>query len=268
MDKLGIDRYETISFPIQNKNNNLQDSSRYSTINNSSIFKKNIYTPLKSNSISKIFLNSKSTNYKNRLNKYIYTSENNSLLNENSKNNKIKLFDRPIYNFIFKENEKKNQKYNRLILKRKSNNKIIKQNHKNKFYNLIFNLKKGGKNLNLSENNKNIENFEYFPKLLDSRACVINKNSDKYKNKNILFAKLKELNFEKEVRNITKNNFITSDKYLTINKEDKTIFLEKKTTYKILENIKFRFKSPTDKSKLQKYVENFKSLYTINYVKI
>ena len=139
MDILRIDRYETISFPIQNKNNNLQDSSRYSTINNSSIFKKNIYTPLKSNSISKIFLNSKSTNYKNRLNKYIYTSENNSLLNENSKNN-------------------------RLILKRKFNNKIIKQNHKNKFYNLIFNLKKGGKNLNLSENNKNIENFEYFPK--------------------------------------------------------------------------------------------------------
>ena len=93
---------------------------------------------------------------------------------------------------------------------------------------------------------------------------MINKKNDKYKDKNILFIKLKDLNFETEIRNTTRKNFITPDKYLLINTNNNGNFLEKKTTYKILENIKFKFKNPIDKSKLQKYAQNFKSFYAVN----
>ena len=75
---------------------------------------------------------------------------------------------------------------------------------------------------------------------------------------------MKDLNFEKELRNTTKKNFITPDRYLTINNNEEAKFLEKKTTYKILENITFRFKSPNDKSKLQKYAKDFNSLFAVN----
>ena len=93
---------------------------------------------------------------------------------------------------------------------------------------------------------------------------MINNKNDKYKNKNILFIKLKDLNFENEIKNTTKKNFITPDRYLTINTNDVAKFLEKKTTFKILDKIKLGIKSPIDRSRLQKYVNNFNSFLTIN----
>ena len=93
---------------------------------------------------------------------------------------------------------------------------------------------------------------------------MLNKRNDKYKDRNILFSKLRELNFENEIRNTTKKNFITPDIYLSLNSNDNSKFLEKKTSYKILENINFRFKSSNDKSKLQKFTKNFNLFSTVN----
>jgi hypothetical protein len=62
-----------------------------------------------------------------------------------------------------------------------------------------------------------------------------------------------------------KKNFITPDKYLSINTNEDANFLEKKMTYRILGNIRFKMKSPVDRSKLLKFTKNFDSLLAINF---
>ena len=264
---------KSLNLSIINQNNNTipQDSSldySFHIHNHSSISKNNNLTPLENNnSISRTFLNSYSTICKRCLNRHLNNSENDPEIHQNLINNKIKLFDRPIYNFIFPEiskNSQNRQTFNCLSNQIKLDNKNEK---KNKFNNLFFHIKSKRKKFDsiLTHINKRNKNIEYFPKLLDLRSSsMINKKNDKYKDKNILFIKLKDLNFETEIRNTTRKNFITPDKYLLINTNNNGNFLEKKTTYKILENIKFKFKNPIDKSKLQKYAQNFKSFYAVN----
>ena len=248
----------------------------YSSDDNSLITKNHTDKRLKNDSISKIFLN----NIKNyKLNSFLSTDINYSKTLSNSKIRKIKTFDRPIYNFLFSENIAPNRlrKYRKTeeILchltppKRTenetiSNNSKISQSQKNKF-NRILILKKTKRDyINPLLNNPK-KQYDYFPRLLDlKKSCMINKKNDKYKDRNILFTKLKELNFENELRNIKKKNFITSDIYLSLNNNNNSKFLEKKTSYKILENINFNFKSPNDKSKLQKYVKTFNLFSAIN----
>ena len=122
--------------------------------------------------------------------------------------------------------------------------------------------KRGNLNLLLNSNKKK---YDYFPKLLDiKRSCILNNRNDKYRDKNILFTKLRELNFENEIRNTTKKNFITSDTYLSLNSNNNSKFLEKKISFKILENINFKFKSSNDKSKLQKFTKNFNLFSAVN----
>ena len=69
---------------------------------------------------------------------------------------------------------------------------------------------------------------------------------------------------KKKFETLIKKNFITSDRYLSLSPKNSGKFLEKKASYKILENIHFRFKSPNDKSKLQKYVKSFNLFLSIN----
>ena len=256
---------------INQNNNTIHDSSidySFNNNNHSSIMKNNILTPLENNSSSRTFLNNFSTKDKNSSNKNFNTLGNYPNNHHSLKNNKIKLFDRPIYNFIFPEKNKtiENRRTLNCLSTQKESKLDDKYEQKNNFNNIFFHIKTKRKKLDsIFNNNKKNKNIEYFPKLLDFRSSsMINKKSDKYKDKNILFIKLKDLNFETEIRNISRKHFITPDKYLFINSNDKSNFVEKKTTYKILENIKFNFKSFIDKSKLQKYSKNFNSFYTIN----
>ena len=262
---------QNLSYINQNSKTINHDSSiDYSFHNNnhSSIMNNGVLTPLENNSNPKLCLNNLSTNHINRLNKYLKTSGNYNIQN-NLNNNTIKLFDRPIYNFIFpdKKNIIENRKTLNCLSTQKESKIDNKYELKRNYNNLFFHIRSKRKKLDLvlNNNNKKNKNIEYFPKLLDFRSSsMINKKSDKYKDKNILFLKLKDLNFETEIRNISRKNFITPDKYLLNNSIDKSNFVEKKTSYKILENIKFNFKSFIDKSKLQKYAKNFNSFYTIN----
>ena len=229
-----------------NQNNSIDfisPNNNLSTIN----INNNYSTPLRKFTISKLLLNnSNSTNYKDRLNHYLQIMQNSPINNKKLNLKKITIFDRPIYDSIHPENEKNDTTEHFLF-----NFRSGKKKKPNKFF---FNLK-----------SKNKRNLEYFPKLLDLRkSCMINQINDKYKDKNILFIKLKDLNFENEIKNTTKKNFITPDKYLTISANKEAKFLEKKTTFKILENIKFRFRSPLDKSKLLPYTKNFNSFFTVN----
>ena len=271
-DTVRNDNKNSISSKIIIKSNNIQNHSiNYSTRNNSYSIKYNIRTPLRKNAVFNIFLNRNPKNLKKTLYKNIYTTENYPINKKEFKFNKIKLFDRPIYNSPFPENIKNNSMNEKSLYNISSskdyNNRNHKENNKSSFNNLFFRIKnrKRANYLLLDSNKKVRHNLEYFPKLLDfKRLSMINKKSDKYKDKNILFIKMKDLNFEKELRNITKKNFITPDRYLTINNNEEAKFLEKKTTYKILENITFRFKSPNEKSKLQKYTKDFNSFFAVN----
>lgn len=257
----------SISSKIFNKSNDIQNYSiDYSSRNNSYTIKYNNYTTLRKNAIYNIFLN-RNKDMKKCLYKNLNTSENYPINKKEFKINRIKLFDRPIYKSLFQENDKNdntNENFLNISTTKDYNSKDNFENKKDRFNtNLVFNRRT---NYLIFDRNKKVRhNLEYFPKLLDfKRLAMINKKSDKYKDKNILFIKMKDLNFEKELRNTTKNNFITPDRYLTINNNEEAKFLEKKTTYKILENIKFRFKSPNDKSKLQKYAKDFNSFFAVN----
>ena len=270
--------FKTIDFNnesniMKNYNNNSHDSFiEYSSNNNSSILKNVADLSLKNDSIPKIFKSQK-------LNSFLSTDINYVKTFSNSKIKKIKTFDRPIYNFSSERNcspykIKKYKKTEEILYhltpskQPEPNNNFnyskISNTPKNRFNTiLILNRNKRG-NLNFLLNG-NKKQYDYFPKLLDQkRACMLNKRNDKYKDRNILFSKLRELNFENEIRNTTKKNFITPDIYLSLNSNDNSKFLEKKTSYKILENINFRFKSSNDKSKLQKFTKNFNLFSTVN----
>ena len=269
-----LNKNSSISSKILNKSNNIQNHSiDYSSPNKSYKIKYNFCTPLRKNGLNSIFLNRNQKNLKRCLFQNINTTENYPINKNEFKFNKIKLFDRPIYNTLFPENVKNNsmnEQSLKISLSKDYTNKYHNndnENKKNRFNNLFYNIKNRKRTtFSILDKNKKIRhNLEYFPKLLDfKRLAMINNKSDKYKDKNILFIKMKDLNFEKELRNITKKNFITPDRYLTINNNEEAKFLEKKTTYKILENITFRFKSPNDKSKLQKYTRDFNSLFAVN----
>ncbi len=270
--------YRTIDF--NNKSNiakiiinNSHDSFiDYSSNNNSSILKNDADLSIKNDSISK-----KIEPYK--LNSFLSTDINYSKTLSNSKIKKIKTFDRPEFNFSLKDNKtplkiKKYKKTEEILyhltpskqsyIKSLFNYSKINNTPKNR-YNTITILnknKRGNLNILLKSNKKK---YDYFPKLLDiKRSCILNNRNDKYRDKNILFTKLRELNFENEIRNTTKKNFITSDTYLSLNSNNNSKFLEKKISFKILENINFKFKSSNDKSKLQKFTKNFNFFSAVN----
>lgn len=289
------DRNSSLSKGRNNSNmiDSLMDTS---SNNNSSIIKNNKNTTLKNNPIPKIFLNKHFTNFpsnENRYqsNKYLHTYNYPKIFQNQKRNNQIKIFDRPIYNYDLSQNTMPKM-LNRLKRSRikKYNNKslclISLENNQDNNNSLIYDYtekKISFRNNNYNDNSLN-ENerykrrrfdyivnsfknrkYDFFPRLLDSkRSIMVNNKNDKYKDKSILFTKIKELNFENEVKNTNRKNFITIDKYIDRNPKEKGKFLEKKITYKILDNIRFRIKSPIDRSKLLKFTKNFNSLFSIN----
>lgn len=264
-------------------NESLMDSSSF---NNSSIIKNSKLSPKKSETIPSQIYNC-STNFpcrdnRNQINKYLHTYVKYPIIKRKSNYNKIKIYDRPIYDYLFQSNsintmpnlknrlQRNSQRIQNLSTEKNQNQNLIydysriktNKKHKINFPREDINKKKKFDSfLNKYTNKK----YDYFPKLLDiKRSLMINKRNDKYNDRNILFTKLKYLNFNNEFRNTSKKNFITPDKYLSINTNEDANFLEKKMTYKILGNIKFKIKSPVDRSKLLKFTKNFNSLLAIN----
>ena len=108
----------------------------------------------------------------------------------------------------------------------------------------------------------------YYPSLKNIPKDVLIKNScfEKYYDKNILFSKLGELNYRNQISDLGKK-FIKYHNILNLKKsfdKNKIQFVEKTDTYKILSRVKFRFKSPSDRSKLKYMAENFNTIYSIN----
>ena len=264
-------------------NESLMDSSSF---NNSSIIKNSKLSPKKSETIPSQIYNC-STNFpcrdnRNQINKYLHTYVKYPIIKRKSNYNKIKIYDRPIYDYLFQSNsintmpnlknrlQRNSQRIQNLSTEKNQNQNLIydysriktNKKHKINFPREDINKKKKFDSfLNKYKNKK----YDYFPKLLDiKRSLMINKRNDKYNDRNILFTKLKYLNFNNEFRNTSKKNFITPDKYLSINTNEDANFLEKKMTYRILGNIRFKMKSPVDRSKLLKFTKNFDSLLAIN----
>ena len=264
-------------------NESLMDSSSF---NNSSIIKNSKLSPKKSETIPSQIYNC-STNFpcrdnRNQINKYLHTYVKYPIIKRKSNYNKIKIYDRPIYDYLFQSNsintmpnlknrlQRNSQRIQNLSTEKNQNQNLIydysrikiNKKHKINFPREDINKKKKFDSfLNKYTNKK----YDYFPKLLDiKRSLMINKRNDKYNDRNILFTKLKYLNFNNEFRNTSKKNFITPDKYLSINTNEDANFLEKKMTYRILGNIRFKMKSPVDRSKLLKFTKNFDSLLAIN----
>ena len=264
-------------------NESLMDSSSF---NNSSIIKNSKLSPKKSETIPSQIYNC-STNFpcrdnRNQINKYLHTYVKYPIIKRKSNYNKIKIYDRPIYDYLFQSNsintmpnlknrlQRNSQRIQNLSTEKNQNQNLIydysriktNKKHKINFPREDINKKKKFDSfLNKYTNKK----YDYFPKLLDiKRSLMINKRNDKYNDRNILFTKLKYLNFNNEFRNTSKKNFITPDKYLSINNNEDANFLEKKMTYRILGNIRFKMKSPVDRSKLLKFTKNFDSLLAIN----
>jgi hypothetical protein len=264
-------------------NESLMDSSSF---NNSSIIKNSKLSPKKSETIPSQIYNC-STNFpcrdnRNQINKYLHTYVKYPIIKRKSNYNKIKIYDRPIYDYLFQSNsintmpnlknrlQRNSQRIQNLSTEKNQNQHLIydysrikiNKKHKINFPREDINKKKKFDSfLNKYTNKK----YDYFPKLLDiKRSLMINKRNDKYNDRNILFTKLKYLNFNNEFRNTSKKNFITPDKYLSINTNEDANFLEKKMTYRILGNIRFKMKSPVDRSKLLKFTKNFDSLLAIN----
>ena len=264
-------------------NESLMDSSSF---NNSSTIKNSKLSPKKSETIPSQIYNC-STNFpcrdnRNQINKYLHTYVKYPIIKRKSNYNKIKIYDRPIYDYLFQSNsintmpnlknrlQRNSQRIQNLSTEKNQNQNLIydysriktNKKHKINFPREDINKKKKFDSfLNKYTNKK----YDYFPKLLDiKRSLMINKRNDKYNDRNILFTKLKYLNFNNEFRNTSKKNFITPDKYLSINTNEDANFLEKKMTYRILGNIRFKMKSPVDRSKLLKFTKNFDSLLAIN----
>jgi hypothetical protein len=257
-----------------------------SSFNNSSTIKNSRLSPKKSETIPSQIYNC-STNFpcrdnRNQINKYLHTYVKYPIIKRKSNYNKIKIYDRPIYDYLFQSNsintmpnlknrlQRNSQRIQNLSTEKNQNQNLIydysriktNKKHKINFPREDINKKKKFDSfLNKYTNKK----YDYFPKLLDiKRSLMINKRNDKYNDRNILFTKLKYLNFNNEFRNTSKKNFITPDKYLSINTNEDANFLEKKMTYRILGNIRFKMKSPVDRSKLLKFTKNFDSLLAIN----
>ena len=281
--------YDNNSSANKFKNSNIHNDSilESSTFNNSSIIKNVKLTPKKSDIISTHFYNC-STNFpcrnnNSQINKYLHTYMKYPKIRRKSNYNKIKIYDRPIYDYLFQSKtintmpnlknrlQRNNQRMQNISTEKKNDDQNLIYDYsrikKNKRYKFNFPFEDISKKKIFDSflNKYTNKNYDYFPKLVDiKRSCMINKRNDKYKDRNILFTKLKYLNFNNEIRNTSKKNFITPDKYLSINTNEDANFLEKKMTYKILGNIKFKIKSPIDRSRLLKFTNNFNSLLAIN----
>ena len=226
------------------------------------ISKKNNYEKIQNNNISKTLYNKSLSQNSNMFktvrteNKFFLSykkflkSINNKISKHKKKPKKITL---KILNDFFKPEKEKVliNKQEEKIIKSKV---LIKKNYNNEY-----------KKINSTNNNLNY----YFPKLFNvpnNKILSPDKNLDK---SNFLFKNLKELNYEKEIRNLNliKNNrlFMSEIKNNHIKNRNDPIFIERVFTYDILKNLRFKFKSPIEKGKFQKYINSFNTTINLKF---
>ena len=186
----------------------------------------------------------KENNYNIDKNDNIYYNEynfeynnNEELLKQNEKNERIKIEESKDNNIIINKNENKLDKIfdeieiltEKKIKKRK---KLIENIKKSTFKKKINNFKKGN-NKNIINNKKNINNI--IKNNNDNLNKKENINENKNNNKNIIYKINKKINLNKEENIIEdKNNSNNNEKHLKINKK-----LEKKISKEI--SLKFYF---------------------------
>ena len=126
------------------------------------------------------------------------------------------------------------------------------------------------KGLNFKEKYKikEIKPSVYYPSLSNIPKDIFIKNSrfDKYYGKNLLFSKLSDLNYRNEITDLGKK-FIEYGNILQLKKsfdKNRIQYVEKANTYKILNKVRFHFKSPSEKSKLKYMTDKFNTIYSIN----
>ena len=198
------------------------------------------------------------------------------------------------YNFDKIKKEKNNSYYTTSYSKAKKIdfNKLIRNkkniNNVKNTYSYIYNDKIHMKFSNSLYKYKYIKPSLYLAclKNMNNKKDIFNLSPEEYNGKNKLFSPLNSTNYNQEIKNLG-NNFITNDimsfknqKLNIINKrinsrkkneeeEDKNIlnkpcFIEKIVSYKILDQVKFHIKSPSERSKCKNFINKFNSFVYIN----
>ena len=123
---------------------------------------------------------------------------------------------------------------------------------------------------------------------MNNKKNIFNLTPKEYNGKNILFSPLNPNNYNKEIKNLGKRfitnelvsyknsklNFINKRINSKVKKEEKykednnllnkPCFIEKVVSYKILNQVKFSIKSPSERSKCKNFINNFNSFVCIN----
>ena len=124
-------------------------------------------------------------------------------------------------------------------------------------------------------------------KNMDNKNNIFNLSPNQFHERNKLFSPINEYNFNKELMNLGKkfitNDFMHSIKSKSIdnfkfknlekdkeekknNNNEKTCFIEKTISYKILNQVKFNIKSPSDRAKCKKFINNWFKFEEINKI--
>lgn len=151
--------------------------------------------------------------------------------------------------------------FNKVRFKSIENSTLRKKHLISKYKNIKDN------NINKSEL-KELKPSSYYPSLSIIPKDILIKNShiENYYGKNILFSKLADLNYRNEIIDLGRK-FIRYKNILHLKKsydKNKIELFEKADTYKILNRVRFTFKSPSDKSKLKYMAESFNTIHSIN----
>ena len=254
---------------IKNKTNNLFFLRTF----NSKLRKKNIHTKNNLNSLKKVNLEifDKKCNLYNKIKR---TFSHNLEKIKKKKNNS--------YFSTFPSNDKKID-LNKSINAKKNNYNA--NNTDSYIYNDTIHMKFS----------KSLYKYKYIKQSLylvclrnmNNKKNIFNLTPEEYNGKNILLSPLNSNNYNKEIKNLGKR-FITNDivsfknsKLNLINRSinskvkkeehkevnnllNKPCFIEKVVSYKILNQVKFSIKSPSERSKCKNFINNFNSFVCIN----
>ena len=123
-------------------------------------------------------------------------------------------------------------------------------------------------------------------KNINNKKYIFNLSPEEYNEKNKLFSPLNTTNYNKELKYLgnkfitkdiisfhnSKDNFINNRVKLIDKKEEKKIrgkmpcFIENIISYKILKEVKFNIKSPSERGKCKKFINNFNSFEYISKI--
>ena len=284
------------SYDIQN-NNILNDRNKFEAINEyiKNLPNKSQYRIYHDNLYKKNNINN--YNYKNsfHLNTFNPSYKIKKIYQKKAKLDSIKginldFFDKPnnSYSII------KNKTFSNNTEKIKRNNKNI-CNYSTFSFKKRFESNNSVKNKNNNSNINNSPNYVYNDKIhvqfsksfykykyikrnlylaclknMNDKKNIFNLSPNQYNEKIKLFSPLNTINYNREIKNlgnkfITKNIIYSNNKYKSVNKnkdkeknlDKKTSFIEKIISYKILNQVKFCIKSPSDRAKCQKFINKW-----------